>query len=297
MQENEIPEDISLNSILKLIIQGRKTMIYSVVSLMFLGLIYGFSQDDIYKSEILLAETEFQNVGGSSGMGMSSLLGLTGLEENKSLDLAKEIFKSRDFYRYFTTKREIFPYLLAAGSYDKKTKILSLDEDVYNFETKQWLINEPDLNDPELKALFSSHFVFSADSNPGFVVISAEHKSPQIAKSFVDWIVQDLNIFMSLKEREKSTMSKDFLENKLRTTKEVELREQISLMIAKELNTLMLSERADQFAFNIVDNSFLPSVKSYPSRLIILIISTFVGFILGLCILLTNHYFSNDKRN
>ena len=297
MQEREIKEDISLNSIFELIIQGRKTMIYSVVSFMLLGLIYGFSQDDIYKSEILLAETDFQNISRSSGMGMSSLLGLTGLEESKSLDLAKEIFKSRDFYRYFTSKREIFPYLLAVGSYDKKTKTLNLAEDVYNFETKEWLISEPDLNDPNLKTLFSSHFVFSSDSNPGFVVISAEHKSPQIAKFFVDWIVQDLNIFMSLKEREKSTLSKDFLENKLRTTKEVELREQISLMMAKELNTLMLSERADQFAFDIVDNSYLPSVKSYPSRLIILIISTLIGFILGLFILLVGHYFKDDKKD
>ena len=120
------------------------------------------------------------------------------------------------------SKREVFPYLLAIKKYEKEDETLVFNTEIYEVEEKKRVGEVPDLNDPKLKSTFDSHFTFSDERNPGFVVISAEHQSPYVAKMFVDWMVEDLNLdiaYIKFKELIDNVSQRKTIIEKLQTMK------------------------------------------------------------------------------
>ena len=59
------------------------------------------------------------------------------------------------------------------------------------------------------------HFSLSEDKKTGFVTIKIKHKSPFVAKEWVELIIDEINIFYRQKDKSESEKSVSYLRNKL----------------------------------------------------------------------------------
>jgi LPS O-antigen subunit length determinant protein (WzzB/FepE family) len=285
--------DISLTEIF-LVFFKRKLFIFIFTSI-FSGLIFLYSTtlNDIYISSAVLVESQDRESSADMG-GLGALIDFSSSSKLKTEDISRETLRSKDFFRYFVNKRDILPVLLASESYIKDTKSISFNNEVF-FENK-WVQGEPNLNDLEIWQLFNSHVTFSATNKRNFITMSVKHISPYEAKQWLDWIIVDLNNYVSSKKKNNAENFILFLQNRLKLETVPEIKDQIAVMIKKQLNIVMLSQNQDDFLLQIIDSPNLPIKKSYPSRLIILIVSLVATFIFSLLIVLLQHYFKDPKQ-
>lgn len=285
--------DISLTEIF-LVFFKRKLFIFIFTSIVS-GLIFAYSTtlNDIYISSAVLVESQDRESSADMG-GLGALIDFSSSSKLKTEDISRETLRSKDFFRYFVNKRDILPVLLASESYIKDTKSISFNNEVF-FENK-WVQGEPNLNDLEIWQLFNSHVTFSATNKRNFITMSVKHISPYEAKQWLDWIIVDLNNYVSSKKKNNAENFILFLQNRLKLETVPEIKDQIAVMIKKQLNIVMLSQNQDDFLLQIIDSPNLPIKKSYPSRLIILIVSLVSTFIFSLLIVLLQHYFKDPKQ-
>ena len=286
-------KDISLTEIF-LVFFKRKLFIFIFTSI-FSGLIFLYSTtlNDIYISSAVLVESQDRESSADMG-GLGALIDFSSSSKLKTEDISRETLRSKDFFRYFVNKRDILPVLLASESYIKDTKSISFNNDVF-FENK-WVQGEPNLNDLQIWQLFNSHVTFSATNKRNFITMSVKHISPYEAKQWLDWIIIDLNNYVSSKKKNNAENFILFLQNRLKLETVPEIKDQIAVMIKKQLNIVMLSQNQDDFLLQIIDSPNLPIKKSYPSRLIILIVSLVSTFIFSLLIVLLQYYFKDPKQ-
>lgn len=291
--EESNSKDISLTEIF-LVFFKRKLFIFIFTSI-FSGLIFLYSTtlNDVYISSAVLVESQDRESSADMG-GFGALIDFSSSNKLKTEDISRETLRSKDFFRYFVNKRDILPVLLASESYIKDTKSISFNSEVF-FENK-WVQGEPNLNDLEIWQLFNSHITFSATNKRNFITMSVEHISPYEAKQWLDWIIIDLNNYISSKKKNNAENFILFLQNRLKLESVPEIKDQIAVMIKKQLNIVMLSQNQDDFLLQIIDSPNLPIKKSYPSRLIILIVSLVSTFIFSLLIVLLQHYFKDPKQ-
>lgn len=112
------------------------------------------------------------------------------------------------------------------------------------------------------------HFrsVFNIFPNKEIVTFSFRHSSPEIAQEFLTWLVSDTNNFIRDHDVDQANRTIDFLNERLTSTRNLELQKLISALIQKEIQTLSLSEKTEYFAFEIVDSPFVPQNRIYPKR-------------------------------
>ncbi|TOH86698.1 GNVR domain-containing protein, partial [Vibrio parahaemolyticus] len=57
----------------------------------------------------------------------------------------------------------------------------------------------------------------------------------------------------------------------------------------EQTKSLMLAEAQEEFVFKVVDPAVVPELKSKPKRSLIVIVGTFMGFMLGLALVLIRY--------
>ena len=65
-------------------------------------------------------------------------------------------------------------------------------------------------------------------------------------------------------------------------------------LIEGQLKTVALANIKDDYLVTIIDPPFIPEVKSEPSRALICVLITLIGFVFSICISLFFHYFSKQ---
>ena len=92
----------------------------------------------------------------------------------------------------------------------------------YNQETKTW---DKSPSAQESYDEFKDLMKFSQDYDSGFVTISIKHKSPHVAKEWVELIVNQLNYFFRTNDKQEAQLSMDFLNAQIAQTSYTEIKD------------------------------------------------------------------------
>ena len=92
------------------------------------------------------------------------------------------------------------------------------------------------------------------------------------------------------KDIDTSSKALGYLKTELSQTSLVEIKQTINNLIETQLQTQMMANIHDEYSLISLDPPFIPEEKSKPSRAIIVILSTMLGGILSLIIVLVRHY-------
>lgn len=296
-------DEIDLRELASVLWAGKKlifaiTFIFAIASVA-----VALVMPNIYKSEALLAPAEEQQNGGLAGLagqfgGLASMAGIN-LGSSAGTDktaLAIEVMKSRKFTSDFIQKHEILPDLMAVDKWNLSDNKISYNPDIYNEKSAQWVreVSPPKQPKPSMQEAykeFSKIFSVSSDKESGLVTVAIEHKSPYVAKQWIDWLIADINDVMRQRDVTEAKRSTEYLEKQIEQTNVADIRTVLYKLVEEQAKTIMFAEVRDEYVFKTVDPALVPEDKFKPKRSLICIVITVLGGIAAaMFVLMRNIY-------
>ena len=299
--DTQYDDEIDLRELFGALWAGSRKIIAITAVFAFVSVIYALSLSDQYKATVLLApaQSDSSDLSGALGQlgGLASLAGVDiGGGDSNEAQMAQEIMKSWSFIDVFIAENNISVEVYAAEGWSRGSNELQIDDDIYDAETKTWLVendNTGEVGPPSSWVLFqafSERLVVSENKKSGLVSVSIEYYSPQIAKQWLDMYVAAINAHMQQRQMEKVTNNINYLQAQIENTSIAEMREVFYTIIAEQTKNKMLAEASPEYAFVAVSPSMVPEEKSQPERAFICIIGTLLGGILSVLLVLVMHY-------
>lgn len=298
-------DEIGLAELFDIIWRGKWLLI--LISAVFAvgSVIYSLQLPNIYRAETVLSplgkDGGMQLPGQLSGLASLAGVNLGGLSRGDNTNLAMEIMVSRDFLARFIDKHQLLVPLIAAKGWEPSSNTLTIDPKVYDVASKQW-IRKPSANQQtvptswEAVKVFKKIYNINRDKLSGMVKVNVDHVSPVLAAEWLNKLVHDINEEMRHREQSEAQRSIEYLTEQVNTTTLNDLRSTLFALIEEQTKTLMLANVREEYMFRTVDPAIVPEEKYGPRRAIIVILSTFLGGVLGLVILFVREFSFKGKR-
>ncbi|KFZ36869.1 lipopolysaccharide biosynthesis protein [Shewanella mangrovi] len=294
-------DEIDLRELFSVLWAG-KVVIIAITFLFAVGAVgLALWMPNIYKSEATLAPAEESQGGGLSALagqfgGLASLAGVNlGKGNTDKTGLAIEVLKSRKFTSDFIANHRILPVLMAVKKWDSSSNKISFDSDIYNSEENTWVreVKPPKAPEPSMQEAykeFSKILSVSEDKDSGLVTIAVEHKSPYVAKQWVEWLINDINQVMKERDVEEAKRSTVYLEKQIEQTNVADIRSVLYKLVEEQAKTIMFAEVRNEYIFKTIDPAVVPEEKFKPKRALICVLGTFLGGMLAVFIVLVRYF-------
>lgn len=271
------------------------TFVFAVISV-----IYSLSLPNEYTSTALLAptseESSLQSQGGQlSGLASLAGIGLGSETGTKSQEAIERIQSFGFFSKYFLPNIKL-ENLMAVKEWKPDENIIVYNKDLFDIKTKKWVRNvrfplKVIPSDQEaFKEEYKKILMINVGKDTGFISISITHKSPIIAKKWLDLIILNINESMRTLDKENAQNSIDFLNEKTSLTNIKSINDVISDLLESQMQVLMLANSQQDYVLKIIDPPIVTEMKSGPGRALICILITFFGGVLSSTIVFIQHY-------
>lgn len=264
---------------------ARKWLIAAVCGLCGLAiLILALFQEPKYRAEATLALADSDRMA-EIPPGLSGLAGLAGVNLGGPRDSshALAILRSRGFVADFIEKYDLLPVLFA---------------DKWNSEESSWIPLEPD-EVPDTRD--GVHFFIedvryvTQETDTGLITLAIEWRDPAVAAEWIVLMVTQVNEQLREKDLEESRRRLEYLNGQLQQTELVELRQGISRLIENQIETVMLAQAEEEYAFRIIDEPIIPKDPVSPKVILMTVIGTVFGFVGGCFIAIFNWWLGRDQ--
>jgi LPS O-antigen subunit length determinant protein (WzzB/FepE family) len=301
LPNNEIKQDISLTELIQAVYQGKLIIVIGSICFVLLSIAIALYLPNQYKSTATLiinteSSSKLASLAGSLG-GLAGAAGInlgTGQEDSNPL-IAKQLVTSKAFILKFIEKHQILVPIMAATSWDATSNELLIDESKYDKAKNVWLIgdNPNSLTRPKrentVKA-FKDIIKLSEDKKTGVLTFSAEFYSPMLAQQWLQLFIKEINETIRQYDVDQANKSINYLTDLVQTTKNTHFSQTFNSLIEEQTKKLMLSKVRLDYVFKTIDPPNLPEKKSKPSRALICIFGSFLGF-LSMCFFVLIRYF------
>ena len=258
-----------------------------------------------YKSEAVLLETKQDNsaLGGLSGLIGNLPIPVT-LPGNQTSIIS--FLESRTLKERLITKFNLLPILY---------------KDIWDQNSKKWLVDEPGREPTLIKALQSEvldyRFQVNTDKETGLVTISWVDESAKFSKEMLDRVIEELNFFLDNEYISSARKEREFVEKQLTiATKDLEYwerqvpTEQVTLAritrehlaaqtvyaeLRKQLELAKISEAKENISFKVLDVPFVPEYPFKPKKILIMAISVVGSFFFAVFLVFFLQFVKNLK--
>lgn len=294
-------DEIDLRELLRVLWAGKWLIGGITFATTVIAVIVALMLPNIYHAEALLAPNDQEGAGGLSTLadqygGIASLAGIN-LDSGSADKTASglEILKSRKFISQFIERHKILVPLMAAKRWDAETGELIVDSDDYDVTAKKWIrdVSAPKKTIPSLQEAYDEFMEILSveqDKKNGFVTVAVEHYSPIYAKQWVDWLIDDLNLSVMREDVDEAQQAIDYLNEQVANTAQAGLREVFFRLIEEQTKTIMLAEVSREYLLKTLDPAVAPERKSKPKRVMICVLGTCLGVLLGILGALVQNY-------
>ena len=287
-------EDITVDikELVGLLWGGRKLIILitSVVSLC--TVFYALSLTDHYRSNttmsLMTADKTSMITGGVGGL--VSIAGINLASTYTKGAMIVNTINSRQFLKHLLSFDDVLPSLMAAKSYDKETKKLVFDPDVYDATNKEWLEGEP--NYLLAYEIYRSILTVQFQDSRNIIYLDVEHISPVFAQELLTLIIREADNAIRERDVKRANEALEYLTSALARTALTEIRTSITMLMRKELEQQMRGGIDSNFVINVIDPPYIPIFKSKPIRSYICLIGAFFGVVIGILWVVVRHFYA-----
>ena len=233
-----------------------------------------------------------------------SVLGFAGIsmpssKASKATEAIERI-KSYDFFVNQFLPNVQLKDLIAANDWQQNSNSIIYNNNIYNIKDNTWTreASFPKTSMPsnqEAYEVYKEILSISEDKKTSFVTISITHVSPFIAKDWVDIIITNINAHMREIDISIAENSIVFLKETLITTSLSDIRRAMAQLLQDQIQVLMLAEASQDYIFKRIVSPIAPEKKSAPSRALICILGTLIGFMISVLLSLYLHYSKKNK--
>lgn len=300
-----IDEDaIDLTQLMFLVLRSKFTIIIITILFSVSSVFLAIYTPDRYQSSALLQVHSSSQ--GSMGSSMSSQLGgiaaLAGISVNSG-DSDKsyytiETVNSREFLKHLLTFNGVKENLFASISYDKTNGNTVFDKKIFN--NKKWVRVPFDgkKSEPSYLEVYKDYIAnlsIIKSKKSGYLKISFEHHSPIFAHNFLNLIINEINEVSKQSDIKESERALEYLANQSKNIEQKNIKDSIKGLVDSQLERLMLANIRDQHLVSTIDPPFIAEENFSPSRPIIVILGTIIGFFFSLLIIFLREYLSKRR--
>jgi uncharacterized protein involved in exopolysaccharide biosynthesis len=304
LKENCTPvreeEEISLLDIWRVIWKRRKMIAWIVAIITFGTLFASLFMTNIYQAKAMITPVAQKDSGG--GGGLTAILaqqigGLPGisLPGSSSASEIVNLLKSNVLREKIITKYNLLPALF----------IDQWDSDRKTWRVKSWYLNPlrwvSDISelvipapttfnqkkDPNIPAVWDGlrkldkivSIQFNLKENS--ITIMANTRDPEFSAKLVDYYLVTLTDYMSAEARRVALTNRKYLEGQLGDASDPLIKQKIYNMIAQQIETSMMAEVKENFAFKVLDPPKVPDKKISPKRAVMVILAFIVSIMLA----------------
>lgn len=263
------------------------------------SVIYALMLPNIYSSSALLVPTE-QDDSLSSQLGQfSSIASLGGIQlpthKSSKTSEAIERIKSFEFFSTYFLPNIKLENLMAVKKWNSSNNNLIYNDKIYSSRIQKWIKKKP--SNQQAFRSYKNALIVNQDKMTSFVKISFSHKSPEVAKEWIEIIIFNINESMRLEDISASQNYINFLNESQQSINVQYLKVVASRLLENQMQTLMLASSNDSYVFKTIDSPILPELKSSPNRATICIAITLFGGVLSVLLVLFKHYFMARKKD
>lgn len=278
-------ETININSLLKILKKEFKIIVLFIVLFALFGIIYALNTPKEYISVgKIMPEVAHKP---SNGMGAifevlkkyNSNLDLYNTEITRS-ELYEEIIKTKEFYDYLLTKN--------VQTINKKINFKTYLQSNLENENTFFPKSNVKIEDYNFKQKIEKRIEISCNKKNNLILVSAKMPDPIVASNIANYTIDYLINYITKYRTNKATQELNFIENLLKEnskdkSKEVFTKEIQNGLIASILQMKIKIEE-DKPLIEILDKPEIPVNGSEPSKKLIILIFTILGFTIGIII-------------
>jgi LPS O-antigen subunit length determinant protein (WzzB/FepE family) len=291
-------DEIDLRELFQVLWRGKWLIGLIVSSGAIVSIVFSLMLTNVYQAEAVLAPQQSDGSGGLAGLagqygGLASLAGIDlGGKAKSSIGEGLKILESRKFISGFIERHDILVPLMAAKDWDQDARQLEIEQSIYDVSSKEWVrkVRPPMRKIPSFQEAYRAFtggvFSVSQDKKTGFVTIAIQHYSPDTARDWVTWLVEDINATVMAQDIRESEQAVIFLKQQVEATTLADLRQVFFRLIEEQTKTLMLAKMSDEYLLKTLDPAVVPEMKVGPKRAIIVMLSTTASGILAILIVL-----------
>jgi len=114
------------------------------------------------------------------------------------------------------------------------------------------------------------------------ITISVSFHDPDMAAKLVDYFLITLNDYMSSEAKRVANTNRKYLEDQLGASSDPFIKQKTYNLIAQQIETAMMAEVKENFAFKVIDPPLAPDKKFKPKRAVMVVLSIVVALFLGI---------------
>jgi uncharacterized protein involved in exopolysaccharide biosynthesis len=303
---NDFDDEINLRELFYVLLEGKWIIVSLTAFVSIFGIIYSLFLPNIYQSNTMLVPVNSSSdISGALGSysGLAGLAGInlpSGSDEGNSAKAIQKI-SSLSFFENNILPNIHLPNLMAVKSWNSKTNIVAFDENIYETSSNSWVrdFSYPQQQIPSAQESYevfkTEHLSLSEDKKSGFITLSIKHRSPFVAKQWVELVVNEVNAFYRQKDKSESEKAVSYLNQQISMTGLSEIKQVLAQLLQEETKKLTLVEANQFYVFDYIDPPAVMEQKSEPKRALICILSALLGGMLSILFVLIRHYAIKQK--
>lgn len=302
-------DEIDLLEMARTIWRGRKLILCIVIICTLATIILSLTMTNIYTAKAVIkpvmpdrATSRFSSLASQYG-GLAGMVGIAMPNPSSSVEIAN-LLKSNVLKKEMIERYQLLPILFPKRwDPDNKTwkkpgvslNPLALLAKLRPADPKapQKEPGKPDTWDG-IRAL-NNIVKISHNIKEDVITIAADFDDAETAAQIVDYYIVTLNEHMSSEARRIATINKEYLEKQLLETNDALVQQKIYSLIAEKIETMMMAEVNEGFAFKVLDPPMTPDRKSKPKRAQMVVLAFTVSLFIGVFVVLFREYLRKIK--
>jgi uncharacterized protein involved in exopolysaccharide biosynthesis len=299
-------DEIDLLELAKTIWKGRKLIIWTALALTLTTVVVSLFMTNIYTARAIIKPASQSQSGSKLSVlagqfgGLASLAGIAMPSSASSTEIVA-LLESNILKKEVIENYQLLPVLLP---------------DQWDERSKTWKKPGISLNPLKLISKFTSG---ESNKDPGIlytwdgirkledivnvnynvkediITISVDFPDPEMAAKIVNYFIITLNEHMSSEAKRMAVVNREYLEKQLLETNDSLVQQKIYNLIAEKIETMMMAEVKEGFAFKVLDPPMAPDKKTKPKRAQIMIIAFIVSLFIGIFFVLFREYIKKIK--
>jgi uncharacterized protein involved in exopolysaccharide biosynthesis len=128
------------------------------------------------------------------------------------------------------------------------------------------------------------------------IQVTMQFRDPKIAADIVNYTLFELTDHMSNEARRVADTNKKYLESQVDKTADPFIKTKIYALIAQQIETAMMAEVKENFAYKILDPPQTPDKKIKPKRTQMVLVAFIASLFLGIFAAFGNEYWKNHRE-
>jgi len=275
MKPEHCEDEINLFDLVKIVFRHKKLIVLVVLVVVVVTAAISLLMTKIYESKAVISPVQQSTGQGGTMSAVAAQLGIVTPQPSNASEIIG-FLKSDILMQKVLEKENLYSVLFTKADLRGKTE-----------NEKAW---------EGIRALKEEIVKVTENKKDNMITVSAQYKNPEVAQRIASAVLNELTEYMTGEAKRVAEANRKHLETQIVTTGDPLVRQKIYSLIAQQIETVMMAEAKENFAFKVIDPPRVPVERIKPRRTQMVVIAFFVSLFFGVFLaFVREHYERNGE--